>query len=157
MPWLRLSRPYASAAAVGSLSSLRTSSPASRPASLVACRCASSKYAGTVTTAWRTSMPSCSSARIFRARRISADTSTGELVVPRSMPTAVAAQASLARVSPGSEIWKSAISDLRRAALDLVEVARVVAQPREQLPGVLQLGIGGALLAKGARDLVHRL
>src|SRR6185437_9065146 len=48
---LPLSSPYASAAAVGSLMIRFTSSPAILPASLVACRCASLKYAGTVTTA----------------------------------------------------------------------------------------------------------
>src|SRR5712692_998617 len=84
-------------------------------------------------------------------------TATSEFVVPRSMPTAAVAQASLARASPGSAIWNSAISDLRRAPLDLVEVARVVPQPRQQLRGPLQLGVGGALLAQGARDLLHRL
>src|SRR5216683_934896 len=73
------------------------------------------------------------------------------------MPTAAVAHASLARPSPGSAIWKSAISDLRRPALDLVEVARVVAQPREQLAGLLELGVAGALLAQEARDLVHGL
>src|SRR6266849_1489074 len=105
-------------------------------------------------------MPSCSAARTFKARRISAETSPGltapvsgsgrttatsELVVPRSMPTAAVAHAFLARASPGSAIWNSAISDLRGAPLDLVEVARVVPQPRQQLRGPLQLGVGGAL------------
>ncbi len=46
-----LSRPYASAAAVGSLMMRSTSRPAILPASLVAWRCASLKYAGTVMTA----------------------------------------------------------------------------------------------------------
>ena len=46
-----LSMPYASAAAVGSLMILNTSNPAILPASLVACLCASLKYAGTVITA----------------------------------------------------------------------------------------------------------
>ncbi len=52
-----LSRPYASAAAVGSLMMRITSSPAILPASLVACRCASLKYAGTVITACVTFSP----------------------------------------------------------------------------------------------------
>src|SRR3954463_2241870 len=43
-----LSSPYARAAAVGSLTMRLTSRPAIRPASLVAWRCASLKYAGTV-------------------------------------------------------------------------------------------------------------
>ena len=51
------SMPYASAAAVGSFTIRRTSSPAMRPASLVACRCASLKYAGTVMTASLTRSP----------------------------------------------------------------------------------------------------
>ncbi len=46
-----LSRPYASAAAVGSLMMRSTSRPAILPASLVAWRWASLKYAGTVITA----------------------------------------------------------------------------------------------------------
>jgi hypothetical protein len=41
-----LSRPYAIAAAVGSLMMRATFKPAITPASLVACRCASLKYAG---------------------------------------------------------------------------------------------------------------
>jgi len=45
------SRWYASAAEVGSLMMRSTFSPAICPASLVACRCASLKYAGTVITA----------------------------------------------------------------------------------------------------------
>ena len=46
-----LSSPYASEAAVGSLMIRNTSRPAILPASLVACRCVSLKYAGTVMTA----------------------------------------------------------------------------------------------------------
>ena len=49
--------PNASAAAVGSLMIRLTSSPAILPASLVAWRCESLKYAGTVMTASVTSSP----------------------------------------------------------------------------------------------------
>ena len=52
-----LSRPYAMAAAVGSLMMRSTFRPAMAPASLVAWRCPSLKYAGTVTTASVTSVP----------------------------------------------------------------------------------------------------
>ena len=52
-----LSRPYASDAAVGSLMMRSTSSPAILPASLVACRWLSLKYAGTVMTACVTFSP----------------------------------------------------------------------------------------------------
>ncbi len=52
-----LSSPYASAADVGSLMIRSTSSPAICPASLVAWRWESSKYAGTVMTAWVTLSP----------------------------------------------------------------------------------------------------
>ena len=52
-----LSMPKASAAAVGSLMMRLTSRPAMRPASLVAWRCESLKYAGTVITASVTSSP----------------------------------------------------------------------------------------------------
>ena len=50
-------KPYANAAAVGSLTILNTSSPAISPASFVAFLCSSLKYAGTVITAWVTSSP----------------------------------------------------------------------------------------------------
>ena len=66
-----------------------TSSPARRPASRVACRCASSKYAGTVTTARRTATPSAPLARSASARRISAETSCAETT--RSTPPACTA------------------------------------------------------------------
>mmetsp|Transcript_30846 Transcript_30846/g.73566 ORF Transcript_30846/g.73566 Transcript_30846/m.73566 type:complete len:213 (+) Transcript_30846:245-883(+) len=56
-PSVPLSMPKARAAAVGSLMIRGTSRPAIFPASLVACRCASLKYAGTVTTAWPTLRP----------------------------------------------------------------------------------------------------
>ena len=51
------STPYAKAAAVGSLMIRNTLSPAIRPASLVAARWLSSKYAGTVSTARSTISP----------------------------------------------------------------------------------------------------
>ena len=79
VPSLALSRPYAMAAAVGSFSRRSTVRPASRAASLVAWRCASSKYAGTVTTAPSMSPPSDASARLRSACRISAEISTGVL------------------------------------------------------------------------------
>src|SRR6058998_1554050 len=65
VPCLRLSRPYASDAAVGSLTMRRTSRPAIRPASLVAWRCSSLKYAGTVMTAFLISSPKAVSALRF--------------------------------------------------------------------------------------------
>ena len=52
-----LSNPYAMAAAVGSLIIRNTFSPAIEPASFVACRCPSLKYAGTVITASFTVSP----------------------------------------------------------------------------------------------------
>ncbi len=60
-----LSRPYASAAAVGSLTIRCTFMPAISPASLVAWRCASEKYAGTVMTASVTCSPRYASASRF--------------------------------------------------------------------------------------------
>src|SRR4051794_38605992 len=59
------SRPYASAAAVGSLMMRRTLSPATLPASFVASRCALLKYAGTVITASVTGSPRYASASCF--------------------------------------------------------------------------------------------
>ncbi len=54
---LSVSSPYASEAAVGSLMMRLTSRPAMRPASLVAWRWSSLKYAGTVMTALSTVSP----------------------------------------------------------------------------------------------------
>ena len=59
-PW-----PYASAAAVGSFKMRRMSSPASFPATFVAARCGSVKFAGTVMTALSTATPSAASAVAF--------------------------------------------------------------------------------------------
>ena len=60
----------------------RTSSPAILPASLVACRCASEKYAGTVMTACLTSHPRNASASDFIFCRIIAEISCGEYFLP---------------------------------------------------------------------------
>jgi hypothetical protein len=71
------SRPYASEAAVGSLKMRKTSSPAILPASRVACRCASSKYAGTVMIASVISSPSSSSENSLISLRMKAEISSG--------------------------------------------------------------------------------
>jgi hypothetical protein len=60
-----------------------TSSPAIWPASLVACRWASLKYAGTVMTASVTRSPSDLAASSASLRRISAEISSGEYCLPR--------------------------------------------------------------------------
>ena len=60
-----LSSPNAKEAAVGSLIILTTSRPAIVPASFVACRWLSSKYAGTVITAFSTGSPTKASASFF--------------------------------------------------------------------------------------------
>mmetsp|Transcript_21305 Transcript_21305/g.54268 ORF Transcript_21305/g.54268 Transcript_21305/m.54268 type:complete len:335 (-) Transcript_21305:313-1317(-) len=75
-----LSRPYAIAAAVGSLMMRITLRPAMVPASLVAWRCASLKYAGTVTTAFFTSLPRKASAVSFIFTSTIAEISSGEYV-----------------------------------------------------------------------------
>ena len=77
-----LSSPYASAAAVGSLTMRMTSRPAICPASFVAWRCASLKYAGTVITAFVTGCPRYSSAACFSFCRIIAEISGGEYSLP---------------------------------------------------------------------------
>src|SRR5215472_815956 len=59
-----------------------TSRPAIWPASLVACRCASLKYAGTVITAFVTDPPRYSSAACFSFCRIIAEISGGEYSFP---------------------------------------------------------------------------
>jgi len=72
-----LSRPYASAAAVGSLMIRSTFKPEMRPASFVAWRWLSLKYAGTVTTASVTFSPRWSSAVCFIFCRMNAEISAG--------------------------------------------------------------------------------
>ncbi|KAE9523578.1 hypothetical protein AGLY_016130 [Aphis glycines] len=64
-PFKFLSRPYAKAAAVGSLIIRITFRPAMTPASFVACLCESLKYAGTVITASVTLRPKYASAVSF--------------------------------------------------------------------------------------------
>ena len=59
-----------------------TSRPAILPASLVACRCASLKYAGTVITACVTFSPRYASAASFSLARIIAEISGGEYFLP---------------------------------------------------------------------------
>mmetsp|Transcript_29772 Transcript_29772/g.77015 ORF Transcript_29772/g.77015 Transcript_29772/m.77015 type:complete len:450 (+) Transcript_29772:691-2040(+) len=76
-----LSRPYAIAAAVGSLMIRITFRPEMVPASLVAWRCASLKYAGTVTTAFLTSLPRKTSAVSFILTRTIAEISSGANVL----------------------------------------------------------------------------
>src|SRR5918998_114699 len=70
-----LSSPYASAAAVGSLTMRWTLSPAISPASLVAWRWASEKYAGTVITASVTGSPRYASASRLSLPRTRAEIS----------------------------------------------------------------------------------
>ena len=77
-----LSRPYASAAAVGSLMMRNTFKPAIAPASLVAVRCASSKYAGTVMTASVTVSPRYASASRFNFMSVRALISCGVYFLP---------------------------------------------------------------------------
>mmetsp|Transcript_14899 Transcript_14899/g.51167 ORF Transcript_14899/g.51167 Transcript_14899/m.51167 type:complete len:320 (-) Transcript_14899:270-1229(-) len=76
------SNPYARLAAVGSLITRRASRPAMRAASLVAWRCESLKYAGTVTTAWETSASRKRPASSASLRMTSADTSSGANLRP---------------------------------------------------------------------------
>ena len=78
-----LSRPYASDAAVGSLMMRLTSRPAILPASLVAWRWSSLKYAGTVMTAQSTVSPRYASASDFSFCRIIAEISGGRVLLDR--------------------------------------------------------------------------
>src|SRR5215218_7541618 len=77
-----LSSPYASEAAVGSLMMRLTSRPATLPASFVAWRWSSLKYAGTVMTALSTVSPRYASASAFSLPRIIALTSGGLYCLP---------------------------------------------------------------------------
>ncbi len=61
-----------------------TSSPAILPASFVAWRCASLKYAGTVTTASVTRSPRYLAASSASLRSTSAEISSGECCLPRT-------------------------------------------------------------------------
>ena len=79
-----LSSPYASAAAVGSLTILSTSNPAIFPASLVACLCESLKYAGTVITAFSTFSPKYLSASSFSLVKMKAEIWEGEYFSPEA-------------------------------------------------------------------------
>ncbi len=72
-----LLNPYASAAAVGSLIMRFTSKPAIFPASLVALRCASLKYAGTVMTASSIFSPAFASASCLSFCSTIAEISSG--------------------------------------------------------------------------------
>mmetsp|Transcript_57951 Transcript_57951/g.164989 ORF Transcript_57951/g.164989 Transcript_57951/m.164989 type:complete len:255 (+) Transcript_57951:805-1569(+) len=76
------SRPYASEAAVGSFTMRNTSSPAILPASLVAWRCESLKYAGTVTTALLTVALRYLPASAASLRRTCAEISSGANCLP---------------------------------------------------------------------------
>ena len=77
-----LSKPYASAAAVGSLMMRKTLSPAISPASFVACRSESLKYAGTVMTASLTGSPRYASASRLSFCKTRALISCGEYALP---------------------------------------------------------------------------
>mmetsp|Transcript_26026 Transcript_26026/g.65035 ORF Transcript_26026/g.65035 Transcript_26026/m.65035 type:complete len:322 (-) Transcript_26026:79-1044(-) len=77
-----LSRPYAMAAAVGSLMIRMTLRPAMRPASFVAWRCESLKYAGTVMTAFVMFSPVNPSAVSFIFCSTNAPTCDGEYCFP---------------------------------------------------------------------------
>src|SRR3954466_4240773 len=83
-----LSSPYASDAAVGSLMMRLTSRPAIRPASLVAWRWSSLKYAGTVMTALSTGSPRYASASALSFCRIIAEISGGEYSLPPALTRA---------------------------------------------------------------------
>ena len=85
-----LSSPYASEDAVGSLMMRRTSSPAILPASFVAWRWVSLKYAGTVMTACVTVSPRYASASCFIFCRIMAEISGGLYSLPPIDHAAVA-------------------------------------------------------------------
>ncbi|KHO53478.1 MAG: hypothetical protein QT04_C0004G0011 [archaeon GW2011_AR11] len=77
-----LSRPYASEAAVGSFTMRTTSNPAMVPASLVACRWSSSKYAGTVMTAFPMGSPMNSSASFLIFCKMKAEICCGVYSLP---------------------------------------------------------------------------
>merc|ERR1719230_1507751 len=104
--------PYAIAAAVGSLMMRCTLMPEMVPASLVACRCASLKYAGTVTTAWLIVLPRNVSATVRILERIIAEISSGANVFFSSLTmTWTYGLSSLLMISYGSS-FLSACTDL---------------------------------------------
>ena len=97
--------PYAKAAAVGSLMIRSTSNPAIRPASLVAWRCASLKYAGTVITASVTLSPRCLPASSTSLRSTCAEISSGAYCLPFTSNRAASS-------GPGTTSKETALSSL---------------------------------------------
>mmetsp|Transcript_15666 Transcript_15666/g.48501 ORF Transcript_15666/g.48501 Transcript_15666/m.48501 type:complete len:520 (-) Transcript_15666:374-1933(-) len=110
LPSSALSRPYASAAAVGSLMIRKTSNPAMRPASFVAWRCESLKYAGTVTMALPTSLPKNASAVSFILPSTIEPTCDGEYFVPSRTWTHASCDASALTISYGTSGLMMSIS-----------------------------------------------
>ena len=117
---LPFSRPYASAAAVGSLIMRNTSRPAICPASFVAVRCASSKYAGTVITACVTLSPKYASASRFNFMRMRALISCGVYCLP-----------SISSLFQFSPMWRFT---LRKVRSGLVMAWRLATSPTNTSP-----------------------
>lgn len=80
-PWVFVSYYVDVPAAVGSFKILSMLKPAIIPASRVACRCASVKYAGTVTTARLIAVPKYRSASSFNFANTNADNSSGAYTI----------------------------------------------------------------------------
>mmetsp|Transcript_17400 Transcript_17400/g.39763 ORF Transcript_17400/g.39763 Transcript_17400/m.39763 type:complete len:254 (-) Transcript_17400:860-1621(-) len=97
LPECSASKPYASAAAVGSLITRSTDMPAIAPASLVAARCASLKWAGTVITQRQTGLPRKASASALSCCSTIADTCSG--AKERTSPPQAAAETVMSGLS----------------------------------------------------------
>jgi len=100
-----------------------TSSPAMRPASFVACRCESLKYAGTVITAWVIFVPSRISASAFSLPSTIAEISAGVycLGLPSTSTSTTASPLAAATTLYGTRLRSSSTSENLRPMNRLIE------------------------------------
>ena len=135
---------------MGSFSRRSTFRPASSAACRVACRCLSSKYAGTVITTPSSCSSRLSRARAASARRISLETSTGVL---GPSPVSKASGSEAARLSNCASLRSSRDLPMKRLAERTVFRTSETANSRAAAPTVtppLKLTTEGISLAPEA-------
>mmetsp|Transcript_21761 Transcript_21761/g.68166 ORF Transcript_21761/g.68166 Transcript_21761/m.68166 type:complete len:528 (+) Transcript_21761:810-2393(+) len=166
LPSSFLSMPYARAAAVGSLMMRRTSSPAIFPASFVACRCESLKYAGTVTIALLTLRPRKPSAVSFILLSTMEPTWLGLSFVPSLISTQASADESALTILYGTSPFTattSASSNLRPISRfvaysvlsGFVTAWRLACCPTSRDPSSLNATMLGVVLAPSAFSITR--
>jgi hypothetical protein len=116
---------------VGSLMMRRTFRPAISPASLVACRCESLKYAGTVMTASATVSPRYASASDFSFCRMRAEISCGVYCLP-----------SMSAVFQSVPMWRLTEEMVRST---LVTACRLAGSPTSTSPSLLKATTDGVV------------